>query len=127
MRNKNYKTTRNRELKFWRQTDKSRTASRNLADLQRPKYDEDEIIKKLEQLQRVLPYWKIWKDLSAWVSSGKKLTFKQLDAIQNSFKKRFPKSPMSQKQTHFAFRPTNQKQKEFRRNTPTIKIVSVPM
>jgi hypothetical protein len=124
MSKKDYGTTRNRELKYWQQTDKTRIACRNLGDLQGPKYDKNEIIKKLEQLQRALPYWKIWKDLSAWVNSGKKLTFKQLDAIQNSFKKRFPKSPMSQKQTHFVFRPSNRKKTEFRR---AIKIISVPM
>ena len=77
MYKKNFNTTRNKELSFWKV---------NLRPLT-PKYDKFEVIGKLDKLKANQPDSKFWVNLYGQIKVNKLLSVKQLDAINRSYHK----------------------------------------
>jgi hypothetical protein len=76
MSNKNYSTTRNTELKFWK----------GISNPLSTQYDKFEMLKKLQALHEYKPKAPIWNDLINWLQLGKRLTYKQQTAIDIAYK-----------------------------------------
>jgi hypothetical protein len=76
MSRKNYQTTRNKELRFWKS---------NLTLT--PKHKKSELLDKTKKLMEIFPNTPIWKDLHNQVKLNKPLSVKQLGAINNAYKR----------------------------------------
>jgi hypothetical protein len=76
MSNKNYSTTRNTELEFWKRISKPPATE----------YDKVRMLKKLQALHVCKPKVTIWINLINWLQLGKRLTYKQQSAIDTAYK-----------------------------------------
>jgi hypothetical protein len=76
MSNKNYSTTRNTELKFWKR----------ISNPLSTEYDKFEMLKKLQVLHEAKPKAPIWIDLINWLQLDRRLSYKQQTAIDIAFK-----------------------------------------
>jgi len=72
----NYKTKRNKELKYWQ------TGSLLL----RPRYSKVEMLQKIKGLNKRFPKTEIWRSLLIQVLSGKVLSLRQQEAVDIAFK-----------------------------------------
>ena len=75
MSNKNYKTARNTELKFWNIMPNQLSTA----------YDKSEMLKKIQALHEHRPKATIWINLINWLQLGKTLTYKQQSAIDIAY------------------------------------------
>jgi hypothetical protein len=76
MASKNYKTSRNKELKYWQSGNQ----------IQTPSYNKKELLKKIDVLITTFkaPFW---VKLYDWVISNKPISTRQLDTINTAFHK----------------------------------------
>jgi predicted DNA binding protein len=76
---RNYSTTRNKELSYWKKTSK-----RVLVPSKR-----DELLAKAQRLGKIFPETKIWRDLHYRIYKNLPLSSRQLAAINNAYQELF--------------------------------------
>ena len=76
MSTKQYDTNRNQELRFW-------TKPTYIPAI---KYDKQEMLQKVQKLQKNQPKAAIWPSLASQLQLPKKLTYKQQSAIDIAYK-----------------------------------------
>lgn len=76
---RNYSTTRNKELNYWKTTSK-----RVLT-----KSTRDELLAKVQKLGKTFPETKIWRDLNYRIYKNLPVSSRQLAAIKNAHQKLF--------------------------------------
>ena len=76
MSTKQYDTNRNQELRFW-------TKPTYIPAI---KYDKEEMLQKVQELQKNQPKAAIWPSLSTQLHIGKRLTYKQQSVVDTAYK-----------------------------------------